>query len=99
VPRLYKAVRPGARYFNSLHLLKDGEGDRSVDLHQVRADGGPGRGKEEVLQVMDDLRAADVDFMTIGQYLQPTPAHARSRVTSRPTSSNSMRGRPGPRAS
>ena len=114
VPSLYKTIRPGARYFNSLHLLKTvkeldadmrknalslplsrerereasatafaGEGDNK--LHKIARPPiftksgimvGLGETKDEVLQVMDDLRAADVDFMTIGQYLQPTPNHA-----------------------
>ena len=83
VPRLYKAVRPGARYFNSLHLLKT---VKEIDPSIFTKSGimvGLGEEKDEVLQVMDDLRAADVDFMTIGQYLQPTPDHApvRSYVT------------------
>jgi lipoyl synthase len=76
VPRLYKTIRPGARYFNSLHLLKT---VKEIDPSIFTKSGlmvGLGEDKEEVLQVMDDLRAADVDFMTIGQYLQPTPAHA-----------------------
>lgn len=75
VPRLYPSVRPGARYFHSLRLL-----DRVKDLDPsiFTKSGimvGLGESKEEVLQLMDDLRAADVDFMTIGQYLQPTPKH------------------------
>jgi lipoyl synthase len=76
VPRLYKAIRPGARYFNSLHLLKT---VKEIDPSIFTKSGlmvGLGEDKDEVLQVMDDLRAADVDFMTIGQYLQPTPKHA-----------------------
>ncbi len=76
VPRLYKTIRPGARYFNSLHLLKR---VKEIDPSIFTKSGimvGLGEEKDEVLQVMDDLRAADVDFMTIGQYLQPTPAHA-----------------------
>jgi lipoic acid synthetase len=76
VPRLYKAIRPGARYFNSLHLLKT---VKQLDPSIFTKSGimvGLGETKEEVLQVMDDLRSAEVDFMTIGQYLQPTPAHA-----------------------
>jgi lipoic acid synthetase len=76
VPRLYKAIRPGARYFNSLHLLKKvKEQDPSI-FTKSGLMVGLGEEKEEVLQVMDDLRAADVDFITIGQYLQPTPNHA-----------------------
>ncbi len=76
VPRLYKTIRPGARYFNSLHLLKT---VKQLDPSIFTKSGimvGLGESKDEVLQVMDDLRSADVDFMTIGQYLQPTPAHA-----------------------
>lgn len=76
VPRLYKTIRPGARYFNSLHLLKT---VKEIDPSVFTKSGimvGLGETKDEVLQVMDDLRSADVDFMTIGQYLQPTPAHA-----------------------
>ena len=76
VPRLYKSIRPGARYFNSLHLLKT---VKEIDPTIFTKSGlmvGLGEDKEEVLQVMDDLRSADVDFITIGQYLQPTPAHA-----------------------
>lgn len=76
VPRLYKTIRPGARYFNSLHLLKT---VKQLDPSIFTKSGimvGLGETKDEVLQVMDDLRSADVDFMTIGQYLQPTPAHA-----------------------
>ncbi len=76
VPRLYKTIRPGARYFNSLHLLKT---VKQLDPAIFTKSGimvGLGESKDEVLQVMDDLRSAEVDFMTIGQYLQPTPAHA-----------------------
>ena len=75
VPRLYKSVRPGARYFHSLHLLKT---VKELDPSIFTKSGlmvGLGESKDEVLQVMDDLRAADVDFITIGQYLQPTPRH------------------------
>ncbi len=76
VPRLYKSIRPGARYFNSLHLLKT---VKEIDPTIFTKSGimvGLGEEYDEVLQVMDDLRAAEVDFMTIGQYLQPTPNHA-----------------------
>ena len=83
VPRLYKSIRLGARYFNSLHLLKT---VKKIDPTIFTKSGlmvGLGEEKEEVLQVMDDLRSADVDFITIGQYLQPTPKHApvKSYVT------------------
>jgi lipoic acid synthetase len=75
VPRLYGEVRPGARYFASLRLL-----DRVKEIAppMFTKSGlmvGLGEDKVEVAQVMDDLRAADVDFITIGQYLQPTPKH------------------------
>jgi lipoic acid synthetase len=76
VPRLYHSIRPGARYFHSLRLLQKVK-DR--DPSQFTKSGlmvGLGETKEEVLQVMDDMRSADVDFLTIGQYLQPTRKHA-----------------------
>ena len=76
VPRLYPAIRPGARYFTSLNLLKRA---KELDPTIFTKSGlmvGLGETKEEVGQVMDDQRAADVDFLTIGQYLQPTPKHA-----------------------
>ncbi len=75
VPRLYSKVRPGARYFGSLHLLKRA---KEMDPDVATKSGlmvGMGETFEEILQVLDDLRAADVDFVTIGQYLQPTPKH------------------------
>jgi lipoic acid synthetase len=76
VPRLYPSIRPGARYFTSLYLLKS---VKEIDPTIFTKSGmmvGLGETREEVTQVMDDLRAADVDFITIGQYLQPTPKHA-----------------------
>lgn len=76
VPRLYPTIRPGARYFRSLRLL---ERVKEVDPTIFTKSGlmvGLGESREEVLQVMDDMRAADIDFLTIGQYLQPTPKHA-----------------------
>ncbi len=76
VPRLYQKIRPGARYFHSLNLLKKvKEQDPSI-FTKSGIMVGLGETMEEVLQVMDDFRSADIDFMTIGQYLQPTPAHA-----------------------
>jgi len=75
VPRLYAEVRPGARYFHSLRLLQT---VKDLDPSIFTKSGimvGLGEGREEVYQVMDDLRVASVDFMTIGQYLQPTPTH------------------------
>ncbi len=76
VPRLYPTIRPGARYFRSLRLL---ERVKELDPMSFTKSGlmvGLGETREEVGQVMDDLRAAGVDFITIGQYLQPTPKHA-----------------------
>jgi lipoic acid synthetase len=76
VPRLYQRIRPGARYFHSLNLLKK---VKEIDPTIFTKSGimvGLGETKEEVLQVMDDFRSADIDFITIGQYLQPTPNHA-----------------------
>jgi lipoic acid synthetase len=75
VPRLYREVRPGARYFASLQLLAK---VKEIDASMFTKSGlmvGLGETRDEVLQVMDDMRAADVDFLTIGQYLQPTPKH------------------------
>ncbi len=75
VPRLYATVRPGARYFHSLSLLKK---VKELDPSIFTKSGlmvGLGEEKTEIYQVMDDLRSAEVDFLTIGQYLQPTPKH------------------------
>jgi lipoic acid synthetase len=76
VPRLYAAIRPGARYFTSLQLLARVKEKDPAMFTKSGIMVGLGETKEEVLQVMDDLRAADVDFLTIGQYLQPTIKHA-----------------------
>jgi lipoic acid synthetase len=76
VPSLYRDIRPGARYFHSLNLLwKVKQLDPSI-FTKSGIMVGLGEEKPEVAQVMDDMRSADVDFMTIGQYLQPTPKHA-----------------------
>jgi lipoic acid synthetase len=75
VPRLYAEVRPGARYFLSLRLLDRVKGLDPAMFTKSGIMVGLGEDKSEVLQVMDDLRAAQVDFLTIGQYLQPTPKH------------------------
>ncbi len=75
VPRLYRTVRPGARYFHSLRLLQR---VKEIDPSLFTKSGimvGLGEEKREVLQVMDDMRSADIDFLTVGQYLQPTPRH------------------------
>jgi len=75
VPRLYKQVRPAARYFHSLHLLKRVKELSPETFTKSGLMVGLGEEKEELYQVMEDLRAADVDFLTVGQYLQPTPTH------------------------
>ena len=75
VPRLYTTVRPGARYFASLELLKNAKKFNKKVFTKSGIMVGLGENKEEVIQVMDDLRSADVDFITIGQYLQPSPKH------------------------
>tara|TARA_B100000886_G_scaffold179564_1_gene123133 strand:- start:14776 stop:15723 length:948 start_codon:yes stop_codon:yes gene_type:complete len=75
VPSLYLKVRPGARYFTSVELLKN---VKKLDQSIFTKSGlmvGMGESKEEIIQVMDDLRSADVDFLTIGQYLQPSEKH------------------------
>lgn len=75
VPGLYPEVRPGARYFHSLRVLQRvKEMDRSMFTKSGMMVG-LGEDRQSVMQVMDDLRSADVDFLTIGQYLQPTPKH------------------------
>jgi len=76
VPRLYPTIRPGARYYQSLRLL---DSIKRRDPRLFTKSGlmvGLGETRLEIMQVMDDLRIADVDFLTIGQYLQPTPKHA-----------------------
>ena len=76
VPRLYPTIRPGARYFHSLRILHQA---KRLDPTVFTKSGlmvGLGEERGEVLQVMDDQRSAEVDFLTVGQYLQPTPRHA-----------------------
>ena len=75
VPRLYVKVRPGARYFSSLELLKNAKKNNKHVFTKSGIMVGLGEEKDEIIQVMDDLRSADVDFLTIGQYLQPTVKH------------------------
>tara|TARA_B100001540_G_scaffold43435_1_gene38597 strand:- start:134 stop:1072 length:939 start_codon:yes stop_codon:yes gene_type:complete len=75
VPSLYRQVRPGSRYFASLELLKN---TKIIDNNIFTKSGlmvGLGENKDEIIQVMDDLRSAEVDFLTIGQYLQPSTKH------------------------
>ena len=76
VPRLYQKIRPGARYFGSLKLLSR---VKELDPSMFTKSGimvGIGECKDDVTQLLDDFRSADIDFITIGQYLQPTPKHA-----------------------
>src|SRR5690606_14589146 len=76
VPGLYVRIRPGARYFHSLRLLQQA---KEIDPSLFTKSGlmvGLGETRDEILQVMDDLRSADVDFLTIGQYLAPSRKHA-----------------------
>ncbi len=75
VPRLYLKVRPGARYFGSLELLKNVKKINKKVFTKSGLMVGLGENKGELIQVMDDLRSADVDFLTIGQYLQPSVKH------------------------
>jgi len=77
VPRLYSSIRPGSRYFVSLELLYDMKKREPSLFTKSGLMVGLGESKEEIYQVMDDLRSADVDFLTIGQYLQPTDKHAK----------------------
>ncbi len=76
VPRLYLSVRPGARYYASLRLLERAKTLAPESFTKSGLMVGLGESREEIMQVMDDLRAANVDFLTIGQYLQPTKKHA-----------------------
>lgn len=75
VPRLYPSVRSGARYFVSLRLLEEASRLDPTIFTKSGLMVGLGESRDEVVQVMDDMRSANVDFMTIGQYLQPTPKH------------------------
>lgn len=76
VPRLYQTICPGSRYFLSLQVLSKAKEMKPDIFTKSGIMVGLGETKEEVFQVMDDLRSAGVDFLTIGQYLQPTPKHA-----------------------
>ena len=85
VPRLYPTVRPGARYFHSLNLLAK---VKEVDQNIFTKSGimvGLGESQNEIYQVMDDMRSADIDFLTIGQYLQPTIKHHKVEKFVHPT--------------
>ncbi|MEL6506735.1 MAG: lipoyl synthase [Pseudomonadota bacterium] len=76
VPRLYLSIRPGARYYHSLRLLEKVKDRDPTMFTKSGLMVGLGESREEVMQVMDDMRAAGIDFLTIGQYLQPTRKHA-----------------------
>jgi lipoyl synthase len=80
VPSLYLRIRPGARYFHSLRLLQRVKELSPTMFTKSGIMVGLGETRDEVLQVMDDLRSADVDFLTIGQYLQPTRKHAEVKA-------------------
>jgi len=76
VPHLYLKIRPGARYFHSMRLLQQ---VKELDPNMFTKSGimvGLGESRDDIMQVMDDMRAADIDFITIGQYLPPTAKHA-----------------------
>ena len=75
VPSLYLKVRPGSRYYGSINLLEKVKNKKPNIFTKSGIMVGLGEQKEEILQVMDDLRTANVDFLTIGQYLQPSPKH------------------------
>lgn len=77
VPRLYPTIRPGARYYASLRLLEEVKRHDPMIFTKSGIMLGLGEQRLEVHQVMDDMRSADIDFMTMGQYLQPTPRHAK----------------------
>ena len=77
VPRLYPTIRPGARYYASLRLLESVKRHDPSIFTKSGVMMGLGEQRLEVHQVMDDMRSADIDFLTMGQYLQPTPRHAK----------------------
>ena len=77
VPRLYPTIRPGARYYASLRLLEQVKRRDPSIFTKSGVMLGLGEERLEVHQVMDDMRSADIDFLTMGQYLQPTPRHAK----------------------
>jgi lipoic acid synthetase len=77
VPRLYPTIRPGARYYASLRLLESVKRHDPTIFTKSGVMVGLGEERLEIHQVMDDMRSADIDFLTMGQYLQPTPRHAK----------------------
>ena len=91
VPGRYLTIRPGARYFHSLRLLQRAKECDPLVFTKSGLMVGLGETREELMQVMDDLRSADVDFLTIGQYLQPTPKHAAVQRFVPPEEFNALR--------
>src|SRR4029078_8679434 len=77
VPRFYPTIRPGARYYASLRLLESVKRNAPHIFTKSGVMVGLGEQRLEIHQVMDDMRSAGVDFLTMGQYLQPTPRHAK----------------------
>ena len=77
VPRLYPTIRPGARYYASLRLLEEVKNHNPLIFTKSGIMLGLGETRLEVHQVMDDMRSAGIDFLTMGQYLQPTPRHVK----------------------
>ncbi|MBA2935625.1 lipoyl synthase [Sphingomonas sp. CGMCC 1.13654] len=88
VPRLYPTIRPGARYYASLRLLESVKKHDPSIFTKSGLMTGLGEQRLEVHQVMDDMRSADIDFLTMGQYLQPTPRHAKVEEFTTPQSFN-----------
>ncbi|WP_454883746.1 lipoyl synthase [Sphingomonas oryzagri] len=88
VPRLYPTIRPGARYYASLRLLESVKRHDPSIFTKSGVMTGLGEQRLEVHQVMDDMRSADIDFLTMGQYLQPTPRHARVEEFTTPQAFN-----------
>ena len=93
MPALYLKIRPGARYFHSLRLLQRVKELSPAMFTKSGIMVGLGETRDEVLQVMDDLRSADVDFLTIGQYLQPTRSSVAMPAETGTTSKNSSSDR------
>jgi lipoic acid synthetase len=91
VPRLYLSIRPGARYFHSLRLLQRAKEQSPGLFTKSGVMVGLGEGREEVMQVMDDLRSAGVDFLTIGQYLRPSLRHAEVKRFVQPDEFDALR--------
>ena len=100
MPRLYPTIRPGARYYASLRLLEQVKEHDPAIFTKSGIMVGLGEERREVHQVMDDMRSAEVDFLTMGQYLQPTPRHHPvDALRHRRRRSTTMRASRGPRAS